>query len=572
MDGMDIDIDLEAILRTYVAECEEHLARMEAALIGLEAQPDDQKSLQAIFRGAHTIKGNAAGLGFPKVAEFAHAFEDLLQQLRTHVLQVTPRRITTLLRAVDALRQMIPEAISGAEELPPEHQNLQRQLAAKEDSEEAVQPSPTLGQSERRTGVASRRREDVQAWTERADTVRVDISKLDRMLNLAGEIAVAHGRLRQALGSAGRQDAELFEARAHLERLSIDLQEQILTVRMVPVGPIFRQYLRTIRDFAQASGKAARLSLEGEDVEIDLSMVEHLKDPLTHMIRNAVDHGIETPEARRAQGKDPCGLITLRAYHDGASIVIQIIDDGAGLNREKIAARVCATGAASDPNSLPDQELYKFVFEPGFSTVEKVTDLSGRGVGMDVVKRHIEALRGAIAIDSRQGQGTTITVRLPLTLAIIEGFAVGVGAETYILPLHCVRECLTMPDDDMRNDDACGVINLRGFPVPYVRLRHWYALTGARPARESIVVIEENGIKAGLAVDQLYGAHQTVIKPLGAHLKNIPGIAGSAILGSGRVALIIDVGALLCDAVQSRTAELIGVKEIYHEIQNSLRP
>jgi len=561
MDGMDIDIDLEAILRTYVAECEEHLTRMEAALIGLEAEPDDQKSLEAIFRGAHTIKGNAAGLGFPKVAEFAHAFEDLLQHLRSHVLPVTPARITTLLHAVDALRRMIPDAISGTEELPPAHRHLLRQLTTMEDSKEAVQPSPTHGQPERRTGVASGRREDVQAWTERADTVRVEISKLDRMLNLAGEIAVAHGRLRQALRGAAQQDSDLFEARAHLERLSIDLQEQILKVRMVPVGPIFRQYLRTIRDFAQASGKAARLSLEGEDVEIDLSMVEHLKDPLIHMIRNAVDHGIEAPEARRAQGKDPSGLITLRAFHQGGSIVIQIIDDGAGLNREQIAARVRSMDAAADPRSLPDQELYKFIFEPGFSTAERVTDFSGRGVGMDIVKRHVEALRGAIKLESRDGQGTTITIRLPLTLAIIEGFAVGVGAETYILPLHCVRECLTMPDHDKRNDDACGVINLSGFPLPYLRLRHWYGLTGTRRARESVVVIEENGLRAGLAVDQLYGAHQTVIKPLGAHLKNIPGIAGSAILGSGRVALIVDVGALLRDAVQARVGELHGAKE-----------
>jgi two-component system chemotaxis sensor kinase CheA len=226
------------------------------------------------------------------------------------------------------------------------------------------------------------------------------------------------------------------------------------------------------------------------------------------------------------------------------------------LNRERIAARAHAMGTTSDPGSLTDQELYRFIFEPGFSTAEKITDLSGRGVGMDIVKRNIEALRGAITVDSRQGQGTTITIRLPLTLAIIEGFGVGVGAETYILPLHCVRECLTMPEDEQRNDQGCGVINLRDLPVPYLRLRNWYALPGTRPARESIVVIEENGMQAGLAVDQLYGAHQTVIKPLGGYLKNIPGIAGSAILGSGRVALIVDVGALLRDAVNAPAPRL----------------
>ena len=335
-----------------------------------------------------------------------------------------------------------------------------------------------------------------------------------------------------------------------------------MRVRMVPVGPIFRQYLRIVRDTAQANGKAARLVLEGEDVEIDLSMVEHLKDPLTHMIRNALDHGIEAPESRRAKGKDPCGVITIRARHDGANILIEVSDDGNGLNRQRIAERVRASGSVSDPDSLSNHELFKFIFEPGFSTAEKVTDLSGRGVGMDVVKRNIEALRGAVTIDSRQGQGTTITVRLPLTLAIIEGFGVGVGNDTYILPLHSVRECLTLPPEEQHNRDGCGVINLRGLPVPYLRLRDWYGLAGERPTRESVVIVEENGMQAGIAVDRLFGAHQTVIKPLGAQFKEIPGIAGSAILGSGRVALIVDVASLMRDAVHARTAELNGVKEL----------
>ncbi|MGH7888195.1 MAG: chemotaxis protein CheA, partial [Candidatus Binatia bacterium] len=517
----EIDIDFEAILRTFVAESEEHLARMEEALIDLEAHPDDQKSLEAIFRGAHTIKGNSASLGFNKVGEFAHAFEDLLQRLRTGVLPVTQARITLLLGAVDALRQMIPNAIAGAEDLQSDQQALLHRLTDADDSEMPATAAPRQNESERRTGLVGRRREDVHAWIERADTVRVDIVKLDRMLNLAGEIAVAHGRRRLVLDTAIRQGSEGWEAHEQLERLSIDLQEQIMKVRMVPVGPIFRQYLRTVRDLAQANGKAARLALEGEDVEIDLSMVEHLKDPLTHMIRNALDHGIEAPEARRAKGKDPCGLITLKAFHDGASIVIQINDDGAGLNRQRIAERVRSLGAAADPDSLSDPELDKFIFAPGFSTAEAVTDLSGRGVGMDVVKRNIETLRGGVNIDSRHGHGTTITIRLPLTLAIIEGFGVGVGEETYILPLHSVRECLTLPDEERHNDNAYGVIDLRGVPVPYLRLRNWYALPSRRPARESIVVVEENGMQAGLAVDQLYGAHQTVIKPLGAHLKNL---------------------------------------------------
>ena len=552
---MEIDIDIEAILKTFMAESGEDLAKMEEALLALEADPENHNLLDAIFRGAHTLKGNASSLGYPKVSGFAHVFEELLQRFRNRTLPVTQARITLLLHAVDALRQMIPEAIAGSDELRAEHVELLQELAAGSPAANAASEiSATLLQSERKRPFG-RRHEDAQAWAERADTVRVDIGKLDRMLNLAGEIAVAHGRLRQALSGALRHDAETIEAHAQLERLSVDLQEQILKVRMVPMGPIFRQYLRIIRDLTQAGGKAVRLAIEGEDVEIDLSMVEHLKDPLTHMIRNAVDHGIESAEARRAQGKEPTGLVILKAFHEGASIVIQIIDDGAGLNRQRITERVRAMGMASDPAALSDQELYRFIFEPGFSTAEKITDISGRGVGLDIVKRNIEALRGAITVDSRQGQGTTITIRLPLTLAIIDGFAVGIGTETYILPLHSVRECLAMPAADQRSDDAYGVINLRGAPLPYLRLRQWFALPGTRPSRESVVIIAEDGMQAGLAVDQLYGAHQTVIKPLGGHLKNVPGIAGSAILGSGRVALIVDVGALLRDAALTRCAE-----------------
>jgi two-component system chemotaxis sensor kinase CheA len=558
---MDIDIDLEAILRTFLAESEEDLGKMEEALLALEADPENQKLLDAIFRGAHTLKGNAGSLGFPKVAGFAHVSEELLQRFRNRTLPVTQGRITLLLHAVDALRQMIPEAIAGSEELQHEHVELLHQLAAGNPAtKDHDETSVSVANSERRRPFG-RRQEDVQTWAERADTVRVDIGKLDRMLNLAGEIAVAHGHLRQVLATAARQGGDALEAHDQLERLSLDLQEQIMKVRMVPVGPIFRQYLRIVRDVAQANGKAARLVLEGEEVEVDLSMVEHLKDPLTHMIRNALDHGIEEPKIRRGKAKDPCGVIMINARHDGATIVIEISDDGAGLNRQRIAERVRAIGAASDPDSLSDQELFKFVFEPGFSTAEKITDLSGRGVGMDVVKRNIEALRGAVTIDSRQGQGTTITIRLPLTLAIIEGFGVGVGNDTYILPLHSVRECLTLPEEE-RNRDGCGVINLRGLPLPYLRLRDWYALPGARPARESVVVVEENGMQAGIAVDRLYGAHQTVIKPLGAQFKDIPGIAGSAILGSGRVALIVDVGSLMRDAVQLQTTGLNTVQSL----------
>ena len=548
-----MDIDFDAILRTFVAESEEHLVRIEESLIGLESDPDEQKFLEVIFRGAHTIKGNAASLGFTKVSEFAHAFEELLQRLRNRAVPVSKERITLLLRSVDALRQMLPEAIAGAEEIRPEHQALLAKLADRNDSpvEEprSLEPSEIVDPGRPSIG---RRREDSQALIERADSVRVDIQKLDHMLNLAGEIAVAHGRLRQVLETPSHHIAEALEAHGQLERLSLNLQELIMKARMVPVGPIFRQYMRTVRDVAQANGKIARLVIYGDDVEIDLSMVEKLKDPLTHMVRNALDHGLESPEARRRAGKDPCGSITLKAFHEGASIVIQLIDDGAGLNRDHIAARARSSGMATDPEQLSDQELFKFIFEPGFSTAEKITDLSGRGVGMDVVRRNIETLRGTVSLESRSGTGTTIIIRVPLTLAIIEGFGFGIGEETYVLPLQTVLECIELPVEERRYNVRQGVINLRGEPLPYIRLREWFGLASPRPSRENAVVIEIDRVKSALVVDSLYGAQQTVIKPLGKRFQDLPGIAGSAILGNGRVALILDAAGLIREVTRTQ--------------------
>jgi two-component system chemotaxis sensor kinase CheA len=279
------------------------------------------------------------------------------------------------------------------------------------------------------------------------------------------------------------------------------------------------------------------------------------------MIRNALDHGIENPEARQAQGKDRCGLITLSASHDGANIVIQVKDDGAGLSRERIVERARSLGTIAEPEKLADRELYQLIFEPGFTTAETITDISGRGVGMDVVRRNIEALRGSVAVESQPGRGTTINIRLPLTLAIIDGFGVGVGDETYVVPMHAVLECLQLPAEEQHQGNHFGVINLRGEPLPYVRLRDWFDIPGPRPNRENIVVVEVDRMKAGLAVDSLFGARQTVIKPLGEKFKEVRGIAGSAILGNGRVALIIDVQGLLRDVIRSqgdapaRTAE-----------------
>jgi two-component system, chemotaxis family, sensor kinase CheA len=551
---LEFDIDLEAIMRTFSAESEELIAEMEQAAVSLESHPRDEKWLEAIFRGAHTLKGNAGSLGLTGVAEFTHALEDLLQRFRIGALPVTRSGVTLLLRSIDALREMLPAAIAGAATIEAEHAALLNQLVKDAGDADQSQAHPAPQATSKTSQNADRdrgeRRSADAPMLERSDTIRVNVQKLDRMLNLAGEITIAQGRMRQVLEDTTAFGKGALEAQTHLERLSMDLQEQIMKIRMVPVGPIFDRYRRTVREIAVAAGKEARLVIEGEEAEIDLSVVEHLKDPLTHMIRNAVDHGIEPPEIRRSVGKDPCGLLLLKAFHEGGSMVIQLIDDGAGLNRERIIARAKGQGILTEPEKLPDHRLFRVIFEPGFSTAQTITDLSGRGFGMDVVRRNIEALRGSVAVDSESGLGTKLTIRLPLTLAIIDGFGVGVGDETFILPLHAVRECLTLPAEERQREDRHGVINLRGEPLPYLRLRQWLGLPGVSPARQNIVVVTSDQITAGLAVDVLYGPRQTVIKPLGKQFQDLPGIAGSAILGTGRVALILDVPGLLRDVIR----------------------
>jgi two-component system chemotaxis sensor kinase CheA len=531
------DRDRELLLQTFLAESAENLGAMEHALIELESRPDDLETLHEIFRRAHSLKGDARMVGFQSVAEFAHAVEDTLERLREREAPVTAELVTRLLQAVDTLRGMIAAVTAGRE--PTRHGDaavlsaLGEALAAARDGA-AAEPADA--------GVALA---PAAAAAPAARTLRVEVGKLDRMLDLTGEIAIAGGRVERMLEAlAGPAGRAALEAYRDLGRLQLELQEQVMKARLVPVGPFFRQFGRTVRDLARGAGKRVALVVEGEDVEVDTRVIEQLRDPLIHMIRNAVDHGIESPELRAALGKTPEGRLRLRAERAGSQIVIDVADDGGGLDRARIAERARALGLATEPERLDDTELLAFVFAPGFSTAAQVTELSGRGVGMDVVRRNVETLRGTITVASQAGAGTTFRLRLPLTLAIIQGFAVGCAGETYVLPLDAVVECLDLPAGS-RGDDGVGVLNLRGTPLPWMRLRARFASGGARGAREQVVVVEQQGQRAGFVVDDLFGEHQTVIKPMGRLLGELPGIAGSSILGDGRVALILDVPALL---------------------------
>jgi len=538
--------DLDAVRSAFRAEATELLAGLERDFLALEAA-SDPAAIEGVLRSVHTLKGNSLLMGFPAASEVAHRVEDLLARLSQRTRPVTAELVTLLLQAVDALRLMLAAQGSEGREAP-DVPELQRRL--KEAAGAELPPESAPG----REGAAAERPAEAAAHPAAERTLRVGLDRLDRMLDLTGEIAIARGRLTAMLEQAERYPPqELLEAHHDADRLYLDLQELVLKARMVPIARAFQPFARTLRDLCEAAGKLVRLEVSGEDVEVDTTVVEFIRDPLMHLVRNAVDHGIEAPSVRKKLGKEYYGTLKLRAFHDAGSIVVEVEDDGAGLDRERIRARAQALGLLQPGEERSDAELFQFIFAPGFSTAERVTELSGRGIGMDVVKRNIESLRGSIAIDTRAGAGTTLHMRLPLTLSIIEGFSVRVGEETYVLPLQSVLECVELPEAERRQGRA-GVLNLRGRPLPYLRLREHFAVEGPPPARESVVVISQGRGQAGLAVDALLGQGQTVVKPLGKFFQHVSGVSGSAILGTGRVALILDIPSLLEKALRNLPA------------------
>ncbi|MFZ3275490.1 MAG: chemotaxis protein CheA [Candidatus Sulfotelmatobacter sp.] len=542
---MDLaDFDRDAVLASFLVESEEGLDTMEQALVQMESNPSDPELLPSIFRVAHSLKGNATSLGLSELAGFAHVVEDLLDVFREQQALPSADLISLLLKAVDELRTMVSAAKAGSQPLTPKQQKIRKEIA--QEVEKRSKRILATGGTRDESGSAARM-DTLPGASPR--TLRADVDKLDHMLNLTGEIVIAQGRLRQMIENLGtEQGRALLEMHREAERLYMDLQNEVMSIRMVPVGPLFRQFVRSVRDLARSHGKMARLEVIGGDVEVDTTVLEQLKDPLLHLLRNAVDHGLETPTDREAQGKNPCGVIRLSAAHSGGNIIVKLQDDGAGFDRARILEKAKRLGLLSgkdkDKIELNDQDLYDLVFQAGFSTAESVTDLSGRGVGLDVVRRNIDLLRGTAEISSTAGKGGTITIRLPLTLAIIEGFSVRVGDETFIVPLEHVTECTELPAEQ-RSPEASGILSLRGNAVPYIRLRRVFSVAGETPKRENVVVVKINEFYAGIAVDELLGGMQTVVKPLGRAFRAVSGIAGSTVLGDGRVGLIIDVPTLL---------------------------
>ena len=454
--------------------------------------------------------------------EHASGNTDMLGQLLMEAGVLTEYELENALRAQDSMKA------AGSEAQPPIGEVLVKEgLVQKEVVDVALE----------------KQRQIRDHKAQEARFVRVSAEKLDELINLVGELVIAGAGASLLARRSG--DMAQHEANSAVSRLVEEIRDGALKLRMVEIGETFNRFQRVVRDMSKELGKDIGLEIGGAETELDKTVVEKIGDPLMHLVRNAIDHGIEPAAARVAAGKPARGTVRLNAYHDSGSIVIEVADDGGGLKKERILRKAIERGIVGAGQNLSDGEIFNLVFEAGFSTAEQISNLSGRGVGMDVVKRNIQALRGTVDIESTEGQGTTVRIRLPLTLAIIDGFLVGVGKSSFVVPLDMVLECVELSEADRRLAATRNYVNLRGEVLPFVRLRDEFEIKAPPGKRENIVVVQYGGQKAGFVVDELLGEFQTVIKPLGSVFRHLKSISGSTILGTGEVALILDVPALL---------------------------
>ena len=576
------------LLMGFVAEAMEHLESIEVNTLVLEDTPDDNEALNAVFRPFHTIKGVSGFLNLTRINHLAHALENLLDQARSGNLLIDGNCIDIILNGVDSLQNMISAveeaALSKTPYYPLDTTELEaritqvlegggpdqkkgpklgeillgKAIVGEEDLQEALvkqqdKPHRKIGELLVESGAANPSQVAEGIKTQRtmskgarsaAREVKIDTAKLDNLLDMVGELVIAQSMVQANPYIQDITDRKLHTDLAQVSRITTDLQKSTMAMRMVPIKQTFQKMVRVVRDTAKKADKQVKLVLRGESTEIDRNMVEKFYDPLMHMVRNSVDHGIESPAERQAAGKDPEGEVILSAYHKGGNVCVEIKDDGKGLDKDKILAKAIANGVVSEGDQLKEDEIFKLVMAPGFSTAEQVTEISGRGVGMDVVQKTIDALRGKIEISSVAGEGTTFTIALPLTLAIIDGMVVQVADERYILPTVAVAESLRPRKEDYSTVQGRGeMIMIRGGLIPLVRLHEIVEVTPEydSPWDALVVVVEHHGTKRCLLVDRLIGRQEVVIKSLGESLKHVKVAAGGAIMGDGRVGLILDV-------------------------------
>lgn len=578
-----VQIQDVSLVKDFISEGLEYIDEIEVNILNLEQNPENTDTINTIFRPFHSIKGVASFLNLEKIRDLAHNLENLLDRARNMELRITPPLIDVVLDGADALKAMILQLKDQIENQPVKPLDMDlsvlvQRIQAAEKSDKETPPNRKLGEilvdeglvtqsdvnlavkaaqtppqkkigevliEERKVTpkqVSQALRKQTEQATD-ASTLRVDIHKLDDLIDMVGELVITQSMIQEDLTQQVNADKNLMRDIALFFRITSSLQRTSMRLRMIPIRQTFQRMSRLIRDLAKNAGKTVIIEMHGEETEIDRNMVDEIYNPLVHMVRNSVDHGLETPEERIKAGKPEKGLISLRAYHRGGNIVIEISDDGRGLNRQKIIDKALKKGLISNTENLSDQDVFKMILLPGLSTAEKITDVSGRGVGMDVVKQAVEKLRGKIDIESAQGKGTTFSTSFPLTLAIIDGMIVKVGREIYVIPTMAIRQALR-PAKDHHNIvvNKGETIHVMGQLLPLVRL---YDLFGIEPLKKDpweaiVVVVEcENRAKC-LLVDEIIGKAEVVIKSLGTGLKHIKGVSGGAILGDGHVGLILD--------------------------------
>lgn len=590
---MNIESDGE-LLREFINESGEHLQNIELGVLTLEENPTDADTLNSIFRAFHTFKGGSGFLNLLPMKNLAHDLESLLDLARNHKLTVDSTVINLILEGGDTLKKFVAEMtaqISGTVPVVPIivptqaiiararaiTQNpgatvtpaqtapaalpaksgagtpapafapapvVAAPVAAAAPSPAASAPSPTAPKPAK----VDPAKDAGPAKTGANAVVKVDTQKLDSLVDLVGEMVIAQSLIAQDKELCSVQSQKLARNLAQLGRITNDLQRTAMSMRMVPIRATFQKMTRLVRDTAAKIGKQAELVLEGEDTELDRTIVEEISDPLIHMVRNSVDHGIETPDVRKAAGKNPTGTVWLRAFHKSGNIIIEIKDDGAGLNKDRLVAKAIEKGIIKAGEQLSEKEIFNLIFAPGFSTAAVITDISGRGVGMDVVRKNIDKLRGKIDIVSTLGHGSTFTISLPLTLAIIDGLVVSVGGERFILPTLSVRESFRPTADMISTLHERGeMVNVRGRLSPLLRLYDYFDVKpeAEDPTQSIVVVVESDGAERCVQVDRLLGKQEVVIKSLGDSFKSNRSFAGGAILGDGRVGLILDVNSLV---------------------------
>jgi len=584
--------DDEAVLRDFVTEGLEYLSDIETQVLNLEQCPEDSGCINALFRPFHSIKGVAGFLNLDDISNLAHDMEDLLDRVRTDHLSVTAPLIDIILSGTDALKEMIgslQDVLDGIRSHPsrPDMALLRHRIAQIEDrfeeegtveklgtilvgdgviTEETLAgaletaqeyPPKRLGETLLNGGAATSRQVS-QALRKQAGqvmdagTIRVDVKKLDDMVDMVGELVITQAMIKENPVIKGSEDKKLLEGLARLAGITSELQRTSTGLRMVPIRKTFQRMARLIRDLARESGKVVAVEMAGEDTEIDRNMTEEIYTPLVHMVRNAVDHGIEEPRTRISMGKPERGLISLSACHRGGNIVIEIADDGRGLDRKRILERAVEKGFMAEREELSERDIDRLLFLPGLSTAERVTDISGRGVGMDIVKEAVEQLQGKIDVSSSDGKGSTFTALFPLTMAIIDGMIVRVGSEQYIIPTASVRQLMRPRREHYHTVAGRGeVLEVMGESLPLLRLHKIFGTDGDHrdPWDSLVVVVEAEERSKCVCVDEVMGKEEVVIKSLGEKLKNVQGVSGGAILGSGSVGLILDPDSLfaLCE-------------------------